>query len=295
MIGKGNIRIDFERAILEAKYTKEMDGLDIEYITRASNSNAFEIANKDLDSIKYKNEIRFLISKRWFPDLKMSDIFLDVVDFDNIQDALNILNASNPKGLKELMQMNTTSYGFGPGEVLLYFLLNNAFLGGGSSAGVDLIDNGKEYEIKAALLSAGKGLISGFSLGGTVDISDTLSGLLSLKKELLKFDSSIDVGEKTGIKSVHIKGFKDRKFINYLKTNKSNLKSYNEYFKDFQKIAYNEYFKNHPIIFVGSKGNTGSMSKYSGRLIGVLSIGIKQIVGMQVTSGKIKPIINPNK
>ena len=37
--------------------------------------------------------------------------------------------------------------GVGPGEVMLYFLLNNGHLGGGSSAGVDIVDAAGSFEV----------------------------------------------------------------------------------------------------------------------------------------------------
>jgi len=285
MIGKGNIRVAFERAIKEASYSQEMDGLDVDFINNASRDNTFKLNASDFTSMKYKNEIRFLISKRWFPTLQMSDIFVDAMDFGKVNKALNTMHSLNTSGFMELLQEEPK--GMGPGEVLLYFILDNAHLGGGDSAGVDIIDNGTAYEIKA-VNRKGDGTLYNFKLGGTVKISGILSRIMTLKEELLKFDPSIKEGEATGINNKHLKGFSDRKFLKHIK--KENIDTWDDLLIEFQDVAYNSYFKNHPIIFVASKA---SNKKDIGRIYSILNVKQKQI-GMSVTSSTIKPSVNPN-
>jgi hypothetical protein len=285
MIGKGNIRIDFERAILEAEYTKEMDGLDVDFIRSVSASNAFNLKAKDFQSLTYKNEIRFLISKRWFPDLQMSDIFISKVDLNKLNSSLDKMYSLNTLSFMELLDY--IPKGMGPGEVLLYFILDNAHLGGGNSAGIDIIDNGTEYEIKAVNRKK-DGTLYNFKLGGTVRIAKILDSILNLKDELLNFDKTIKEGETTGINNDHLKGFESKKFLKHIKN--INIKGWDDLLKEFQDVAYNGYFKNHPIIFVGSKK---ANKKETGRIFSILNVKQNQI-GMSVTSGTIKPSVNPN-
>ena len=289
----GNIRIEFERALIkkaernlfEAEYSLEMDGLDLDFIKRASTSNTFKLDAKDFQSLKYKNEIRFLISKRWFPDLQMSDLFLSAIDFNSLNTALNTIHGANKSGFLELLQEEPK--GMGPGEVLLYFLLDNAHLGGGNSAGIDIIDNGTPYEIKAVKRKS-DGTLYNFKLGGTVPISNILNKIMKLKEELLKFYPKIKEGEATGINNKHLAGFEDRKFLKHIKT--LGLLPWDALLMEFQDVAYNGYFKAHPIIFVGSKA---ASKDEIGRIYNILDVQQKQI-GMSVTSGTIKPHVNPN-
>ena len=290
----GNIRIEFERALIkkaernlfEAEYSLEMDGLDLDFIKNASTSNTFKLDAKDFQSLKYKNEIRFLISKRWFPDLQMSDLFLSAIDLNSLNAALNTIHSANKSGFLELLQEEPK--GMGPGEVLLYFLLDNAHLGGAKSKGVDLIDNGTEYEIKAAKRNATTGTLYNFKLGAVKGISKIASKIMDLKEELLKFYPDMDEGEDTGVKKIHLEGFKSNKFLKHIKNTK--LEGWDALLIEFQKAAYQGYFKNHPIIFVGSK--TASKDEI-GRIYNILDVQQKQI-GMSVTSGTIKPRVNPN-
>jgi len=282
MIGKGNIRIDFERAMLEAKYTQEMDGLDVDFIRNASASNSFKLNAKDFQSLKYKNEIRFLISKRWFPDLQMSDIFVSKVDLNKLNNSLNKMYGLNTLSFIELLDY--IPKGMGPGEVLLYFILDNAHLGGGNSAGVDIVDNGVEYEIKAVNRKK-DGTLYNFKLGGTVRIAKILDAILNLKDELLNFDKTIKEGETTGINNDHLEGFKSKKFLKHIKNIK--MAGWEELKLQFQDVAYNGYFKNHPIVFVGSKS---ANKQETGRIYSILNVKQNQI-GMSVTSGTIKPTI----
>ena len=284
MIGKGDIRINFERAIKESEYLASMDGLKIDFIKSRSTSNTFKLSARDFQSQTYKNEIRFLISKRWFPELQMSDIFLSKLDVNDLNNALNLMYSMNTTGFMELLQEEPK--GTGPGEVLLYFLLDNAHLGGGNSAGVDIIDNGIPYEIKAVNRKK-DGTLYNFKLGGTVKIANILSRLMTLKEELLKFNPKIKEGENTGINNSHLKGFSDRKFLKHI--NDIGIEGWDGLLKEFQDVAYNGYFKAHPIIFVASK--TANKNEV-GRIYSILNVKQNQI-SMTVTSGTIKPSVNP--
>lgn len=277
----------FEKAVNEAEYTASMDGLDLEFINQKSVSNAFTLRAKDLESITFKNEIRFLIARRYFPGLDISGITMEsVTTAAAMNKALNTLYKLNPKGYTELLEREIS--GLGPGELILFFLLDNATVGGGNSAGVDIIDNGTPYEVKA-VNKTGDGKLVNFKLGGTVNISDVQSKILKLKAVLLKFDPSIAEGEKTGINNDHMKGFESDEFIEHCKNMKikDSFKDLNDY---FQKIAYNGYFKNHPIIFMGSKSASRADK---GRVYDIVQVTKKMVGIHKVTNGTIKPYVKP--
>ena len=297
---KMSIRTNFQRTLnrLERqRYIDELqnelneefatDELQLDFINSRSESNSFKLTAKDLATLDYKKEIRFLITRKWFPDVVTSNIFLPkLTKAKALNTSLSILEASNSKGFEELLQMQPS--GIGPGEILLYFLLDKAIIGGGNSAGIDLIDDGTPYEIKAVSRRSSDGLLHNFKLGGTVNISNVQSKILKLKAELLKFDTKIKEGEKTGINNDHMKGFESRQFLKYCKDN--NLETFSELNDEFQTIAYDGYFKNHPIIFMGSK----SASKADrGRVYDILTVTKKMVSIYKVTNGTIKPGIKP--
>jgi hypothetical protein len=281
-----DIRARFAVAMNEADYTPDMDGLDLEYINKRSVSNEFKLDARDLQSTTYKNELRFLIARRYFPGLNISDVTLSSVgNVADLNKALTTLYNTNQSGFTDLLEREIA--GLGPGEIILYFVLDNAVVGGGGSAGVDIIDNGNPYEVKAVNRTS-DGKLHNFKLGGTVDISGVQSKIMALKAELLKFDPKIKEGEKTGINNDHIRGFNDRKFQKHAKD--LGLSTWEDLQKEFQDIAYEGYFKNHPIIFIGSK----SASKADkGRIYDIIQVTKNQVGMHQVTSSTIKPFVDP--
>ena len=73
--------------------------------------------------------------------------------------------------------------GVGPGEATLYFLLDDGYLGGGASGGVDMTVGSTPYEIKAALVNPAKTHVSGFKLGAGVDYKRIITELMKMKDE----------------------------------------------------------------------------------------------------------------
>ena len=183
----------------------------------------------------------------------------------------------------DLLQLNAGS-GLGPGEALLYFLLDGVTIGGGSSAGVDVIDGGTKYELKAVKLRKNDMMLTDFKLGGTVDISGIQKGLMDLKKAMLETLPNVKEGEKTGINNDHIKAFQNSKVKKVIK--ERGLTNYEDLEKEFQELAYNEYFKAHPIIFMGSKA--ANKSEF-GRIFAIMDVQKEDIRMHQVTSSTIKP------
>ena len=284
---KARFAAAFDKSVNEAEYTASMDGLKLDFINKKSVSNAFTLKAKDLETTEYKNEIRFLIARRYFPGLDISGITMDkVTTTAAMNKALNTLYKLNPSGYTELLEREIS--GLGPGELILFFLLDNASVGGGNSAGVDIIDNGVPYEVKAVNKTSDGKLVN-FKLGGTVNISDVQAKILKLKAELLKFDPSIAEGEKTGINNDHMKGFESDTFIEHCKKMKikDSFADLNDY---FQKIAYDGYFKNHPIIFMGSKSASRADK---GRVYDIVKVTKKMVGIHKVTNGTIKPYVKP--
>lgn len=291
MATQGDFRARFaaalQRAVNEEKF---VDGLDLDYINKCSVSNAFKIDTKDLQSLTFKSEIRFLITRKYFPELQTSDIFLPkITTAKELNKSLSTIASLNPGAMLDLLQLNAGS-GLGPGEALLYFLLDGVTIGGGSSAGVDVIDGGTKYELKAVKLRKKDMMLTDFKLGGTVDISGIQKRLMDLKKAMLETLPKVKEGEKTGINKDHIKAFQNPKVKKVIK--ERGLTNYEDLEKEFQELAYNEYFKAHPIIFMGSKG--ANKSEF-GRIFAIMDVQKEDIRMHQVTSSTIKPGVTIKK
>lgn len=241
--------------------------LDAEFLKRAMKITSFNLLPSDFISVKHKKEIQHIIHVTFFPEFDMKQL-LDKVEPTKLANVIKNLRESNPKAFTYLAEYNLK--GVGPGEVLLYFILNNAYLGGGSSAGIDLIDPSGEYEVKAVDYSP-KGVVKNFKLGGTFPVAHIIDGVLKLRNELGL------VGEKGGVNQGQL-----------AEIEKAYPEEIKEYYKEYREIAYKEYFSKHPIIFLAN--NNGSTYR-KGDLIAIKNVKKEEIYFERITSGVIKPVV----
>ena len=181
MIGKGNIRVAFERAI---KLHEHLEGFNMEFIAGAEKCTSFSIHPSEYESETHKKEIRYLFTKRYFPSF-------DVSKFDSVNDISSDWLAYNGI-IKELRKLNSGAYdnnihpkegALGPGEKAMYYIINNAVLAGGTSGG-DLRVGKKIYEIKAVDLS--NNYVYNFKTGGTFSVADTMQDIMKLKETYME-------------------------------------------------------------------------------------------------------------
>lgn len=239
-----------------------MDNLDTKFMQRALKVSTFNLQPKDFQSLKYKKEIRTLLATNFFPGFNL--------DTTNSGVNLTYLNGL----VKKLKQLSSSNFnmvfkypltGSGPGEVLLYFLIDNGILGGGSSAGVDLIVDGNGYEVKAVDVTR-DGYAINFKLGSTFQVSDLVKRAQDIKKQIGEFGSEVNKTTISKIKEVY-------------------PDEWNKLENDFRDRAYNNYFKNHPIIFMYNK------TQKIGEVISIKEVKKEDIEFERVTSGVIKPKI----
>ena len=246
-----------------SEYIKEsamVDELDRNFIKRAMKVTSFNLSTKDFESLTNKKEIQYLFGTHFFPkfDFKYT---LNGVNLAKLNKAIDMLKSEDRSNFDALHKYNLK--GVGPGEATLYFLINNGKLGGGSSAGIDLIVNGKGYEVKAVSVSADRYAYN-FKLGGTFDTSKLINELRDLKKQ-------------TGVAGAEVNG-----------TDIKNIQrkipgAFEKIEKKFQEVTYNNYFKNHEIIFIYNTGpKTGSIAA-------IKKVQKSDIQLERVTSGVIKP------
>ena len=234
--------------------------LDMDFIRRAEKVTAFNIVTKDFETLKFKKEIQYLINKNWFPEFDLKNT-MNGVSKDRLNTIIQSLRGSNKSNFLKLHKYPLK--GIGPGEATLFFLIDDAKLGGGGSAGVDLIVGSNKYEIKAVDITS-DGYATNFKLGATFSTADIIRELQDLKKQTGGAGSEVNKSELEAIR---------KKFPGDLARIE----------KDYIDRSYNNYFKNHDIIFI--RNSTGKI----GDIEAIKKVEKKEISLERVTSGVIKP------
>lgn len=241
--------------------------MDDSFIKRATRVTSFNLMPSDFTSLRYKKEIQHIFHLHFFPNFNLDSTLKNLkTDKDNFNRLVNKLKQEDKELFLKLHSYNLK--GVGPGEATLFFLINEAHLGGGSSAGVDLVDGSSKYEVKAVKVNTtGIKMASDFKLGGTVDLSDIMIDLNSLREK-----SNVG-GSKTEISGERIGQIKNK---------------YPEQYKliedEYSKRAYN-YFKGHKTIFMYNSGPN------IGEIAAIKEIKKNEIFIERVTSGTVKPKI----
>lgn len=163
--------------------------------------------------------------------------------------------------------------GVGPGEAVMYLLTEKGHLGGGSSAGVDLVNGGDRYEVKAAKWKSktSKDSVSDFKLGGG------LSGMTKIETDLQEL--AYDLGLKPrGAAEISGKIFAEMK--------EKAPNKYNEIESRYQKLA-GQYFGSHDTIFLQTERNQSDF----GEILAIKKVRPSDITMERFTSKSIKPIV----
>lgn len=253
-----HIDYNIEGEIME----KNSYSMDHTFLKRAEQFTAFNLYSKDLTTVKYKNEVRHLILNHWFPEVDKSKVFHYNLNKENVNKSVQKLKETNKEGFQRLYSYNMK--GIGPGEVMLYYMIDDAIIGGGSSAGVDLTVNSVNYEIKAVKIVKNKVLegqfLSDFKLGGTVNLTEIIQGLQEI--------GEVDTTELSGSKVNDIRDNQEFKKLESLYREKAS-----------------EYFSDHNIIFVNNS------TKYTGEIVNIGKVASENIYIERMTSGTVKPLI----
>ena len=212
--------------------------MNLDFIRRAEKVTSFNLTTKDFETLDHKQEIQHLFNKHFFPEFNLEKT-LDQIDLNTIN--LRIADLKKEQGGMMLAKLHSYNLkGVGPGEATLFFLCNKVRLGGGSSAGVDIIDGTTKYEVKAALISQSR-VASNFKLGGTVPLSDIIIKLNDLREQVKAGD-----GNKTEIRGSVMAVMESKAPDQYRQIQEM-----------FAERAYEEYFKGHDVIFINN--NPGHM------------------------------------
>lgn len=236
--------------------------MDKKFIRRATQITSFNFTTSDFQSLKYKQEIQHLFNFHFFPNFDLKKT-LSSVNKDKFNSLVSELKQESPELFGKLHAYNLK--GVGPGEATLFFLVDNVYLGGGSSAGVDIFSGTKKYEVKAVKVSSDK-VASDFKLGGTVKLNDIIQDLEDLCKKL-----KIPGASPAGISGSVIDSLRAKAPDEFAKIEKK--------YKDRAE----DYFGGHEVIFI----NNGSAKL--GMIESIKMVSGKDVTIERVTSGTIKP------
>ena len=257
--------------------------LDVHFMNRAQKITSFNLRPADFESVRYKAEIQHLFNRHFFPDFDLSNTIKGQPTVNKLNELIDMLQKESMVNYNKLHFYNLK--GVGPGEATLFFLLDDAQLGGGGSAGVDVMVGSKKYEVKAALHSKNNNSVYGFKFGGTEDLSKMVTQIVQWKNEL---------GLKSTGKGVNEVGPKNLEIIK-----KKYPSEWRKLENDFRRIG-GRYFGNTPVIFISNNTSVKAdpeaeaekirqLSSGSGKVVSIGPVKAKDISIQTVTQGTIKP------
>lgn len=249
-----------------------MAKLDTDFIKRATKVTSFNLTSSDFTSVKHKLEIQTLYRDHMFGSFDPS-MALDKLDTTNYNKLVDLLRKDDKEQYYKLH--NLSLKGVGPAEAVLYLLTKNAHLGGGSSAGVDLVNGSAKYEVKAVSWKSKskRDYVSNFKLGGNIPGMTQLEADIQLKCYQLKITSSKGAPEISGSKFDQLK--------------EMDPAAYQEFRERYQTLAYEHYFKGHDVIFILND----PIDRQFGHIVALKKVQKQDIEMERYTSRSIKPLV----
>lgn len=249
-----------------------VDDLNIEFLNRAQKITSFNLKSADFETLEYKAEIQHLFHRHFFPKFDLSKTLTGDVSANSANKIIKQLKSIDKGAFNKLHFYNLK--GVGPGEATLFFICDKAVLGGGSSAGVDIIIAGKKYEVKAAQYSKATGTVYGFKLGGTVPLGDMVSKATALKSKLGLVTKGKGQNEvnKSQIEAIRKAFPKEWKAIE----------------AQYGRVA-SKYFGATPVIFINNNGSGGRLTSDGGEIITIKKVKQSDIEIDVISQGTIKP------
>ena len=251
----------------------DVSKLDVEFMQKAERVTSFNIPAADFTHLQYKEEIQFLFKKHFFPKFDLTKTLKsNTVNMRDVNRLIDRLKQFDFNAFNNLHFYNLK--GVGPGEATLFFLLDKAHLGGGTSAGVDLVVAGNAYEIKAAKLDKDGKFVTGFKLGGTVPLGDLVDEVVSYKNSMGFQTSGKGQAEvnKTQLDAIR-------------KEYKPQMEKLE---KEYARRAF-KYFENDNVIFMNNNNSNGRLTRAAGGIITVKRVKATDIGLDVVTQGTMKP------
>jgi hypothetical protein len=242
-----------------------------EFIKRAVKVTSFNLMPSDFTTDRFKVEIQTLYSQHMFPSFKPADALTNLT-VDGYNRLVRVLKKDSAQQYEKLH--NLALKGVGPGEAVLFLLTKTGHLGGGSSAGVDLVVGAKKYEVKAAKWKSKttKDSVADFRLGGT------LSGMTQIESDIQELAYKMGLTQTKGEASIAESKFKKMK--------EKAPKEYGEIEERYQKLA-GKYFGSHDTIFIQTEANQPDF----GEILAIKKVKPTDILMERFTSKNLKPIV----
>ena len=247
-----------------------MKELDKAFIKRATRITSFNLTSGDFTSLKNKREIQTLYQQHMFPSFSPEKA-LGTITVSGYNRLVSLLKSDDASQYEKLH--NLALKGVGPGEAVMYLLTKQGHLGGGSSAGVDLVNGSSKYEVKAAKWKSksSKDAVSDFKLGGG------LVGMTQIETDLQELAYELGLKPK-GAAEISGKIFAEMK--------QKDPNKYNEIESKYQQLA-GKYFGSHDTIFLQTERNQSDF----GEILAIKKVKPSDITMERFTSKSIKPIV----
>lgn len=214
----------------------------------------------DFTSLTYKTAIQYLISKHHFQNQAIS--FKRTFDLAGAKQIINTLLSVKKDSYLEIFEY-TLANKFGQGEVVLYFLINDAILSG-PSKNYDVTSSGKNIEVKAVKPidyvsgNTRMKMVTDFRLGGTINFADEISKMEELYLKAITPENQ-KINGMFNKKPANYKTGMGNVVFEYIK--KSFPKEYSAIEQSYRKKAHS-YFTDKTVVFFNNQStdsNYGSI------------------------------------
>lgn len=206
---------------------------DSEYVDRSLRVTAVDIPKRDFEGLARKNDIREVFKRTFITEKRgsawnWSRVALENVNKDQINNSIGIIKSFTEGSDFDKIYKYPHK---GPGEVLLYLILNRAKLMPDKDAEVDMDVGGNKYQIKSYKTS--DDAVKDLRISG-LEISTTANKLMALKE-------SVGMQRGKGVSKTEIDVIKRTK-----------LNEFKEIEKEFKELIYTNYFSKVEFIFLDS-------------------------------------------
>lgn len=261
----------------EAKKEQELDKV---WLKQFEVCTSVDIPLDGFKSTTHKNEIRHLLNNLFFKNLDPQSPALMALrklnSLDSATSALNkgidLLRAAAGSAFSTFYQYGKNN-AFGPGEVLMYYLIDGITLAGTDSSG-DLALGKTSYEVKA-VVRTNSGYFKDFRI--SIETGEVIKKIMSL---CIKANITLPAGRAgESIPSSALDELRASKF----------KAEYAKLELEYATLAYNNYFKKHPIVFMDTSDSGGGGKL--GRVMAIMDVKVKDIAIERISQGKPKPMV----
>ena len=263
-----------------SEMTAKKETLDKVWLKQFEVCTSVDIPLDGFKSTKYKNEIRHLLNNLFFknldPQIPALTALRKLNSLDSATSALNkgidLLRAAAGSAFSTFYQYGKNN-AFGPGEVLMYYLIDGITLAGTDSSG-DLALGKTSYEVKAVVRS-NSGYFKNFRI--SIETGEVIKKIMSL---CIKANITLPAGRAgESIPSSALDELRASKF----------KAEYAKLELEYATLAYNNYFKKHPIVFMDTNDSGGGGKL--GRILDIMDVKAKDVVIDRISQGKPKPMV----